>query len=48
MRINMRYLVKLLYKKNIVAADGSLIPENVKKLKEEYKYMVIAPAESDD
>ena len=48
MRTNMRYLVKLLYKKNIVAADGSLIPENVKKLKEEYKYMVIAPAESDD
>lgn len=48
MRINMRYLVKLLYKKNIVAPDGSLIPENVKKLKEDYKYLVISPAESDD
>lgn len=47
-RSTLRYLVKLLYKKNIVAADGSLISENVKKLKEEYKFMVISEKESDD
>lgn len=48
MRSTLRYLVKLLYKKNIVDANGLLISENVKKLKEEYKYMIISEKESDD